>query len=116
MKKGNTALVRIKTNLDLRDADRIEVGFSQKGKTVLIKSGESVMTEEDDVLVVLSKPETSLFEAGRMIPVDVTAYYEEGTQITSNIMYRSFDGMIRKEIEDECRFRRRKHHRIKERS
>lgn len=104
MKKGNTILKRIKTNADLREAERIEVGFSQKGRTVLIKSGKSVMATEDSVIVGLSGFETSLFEDGRMIPVDITAHYGDGTQITCNVMYRPFDGQIRKEIPYERRF------------
>ena len=107
MKNGNTVLRRIKTNIDLRGANRVEVAFSQKGKTVLIKGGDEVMVEEDAVIFALTGFETSLFEAGRMIPVDITAYYDEGTQITCSLMYRPFDGSIRKEIPDERRFWRR---------
>lgn len=96
-KKGNTVLRRIKTNYDLRDANKIEVIFGQKGRFLLVKSGDDVTAEEDAVLVLMKPADTVLFEPGRLVPVEITAYYDEGTQITSNAMYRPFDGTMKGE-------------------
>ena len=46
MKKSNTILIPIKTSRDLRDADRVEVVFSQAGKVLLIKTGDSVLVND----------------------------------------------------------------------
>lgn len=94
MKQGNTILNQIKTGYDLRDANKVEIAFGQKGKIILVKTGDDVIVNEDDVRFVLTKEELALFEPGRYIPIDITAYYDEGTQITSNVMYRPFDGTV----------------------
>ena len=98
MKKGNTILIPIKTSRDMRDAERVEVVFSQAGKVLLIKSGDSVLVNEDNVQIVMSKNETSMFEPGRYVPAEIRAYYDEDTMLTSNVMYRPFDGTLKGDL------------------
>lgn len=96
--KGNTAVITIKTERDLRDANEVEVVFSQKGKVKLIKTGTSLLVDEDKIRIIVTKDDTELFEAGRYIPAEVNAYYDEGTKITSNVMYRVFNGTLKGEL------------------
>ncbi len=100
MKNSDTILARIKTRRDLRGANRIEVRFGQKGRLRLSKTGDSVAAEEDAVIVVLTSSETAIFEPGRFVPVEVIAYYDDGTKITSNAMYRPFDGTMQRDDAD----------------
>ena len=95
MKRGNTIVRTIKTVFDLRDANNVEVKFSQKGRVVLTKTGDQVLVGENSVQIVLSQEETLLFEPGRFIPVEINGYYDEGTKLTSNVMYRPFDGTLK---------------------
>lgn len=97
MKRGNTVFITISTEFDLRDADVVEVIFSQGGKIVLDKMDETVLVGEKKVQVVLSKHESSLFDPGRYVATEVRAHYDEGVTLVSNIMYRPFDGIVKKE-------------------
>ncbi len=95
MKRGNTIARTIKTAFDLRDANNVEVKFSQKGRAVLTKTGDQVLVGENSVQIIMSQEETLLFEPGRYVPVEINGYYDEGTKLTSNVMYRPFDGTLK---------------------
>ena len=95
MKRGNTIVRTIKTVFDLRDANNVEVKFSQKGRVVLTKTGDQVLVGENSVQIIMSQEETFLFEPGRYVPVEINGYYDEGTKLTSNVMYRPFDGTLK---------------------
>lgn len=99
MKKGNTIVAAIETDLDLTNANRISVTFSQGGKIKLIKSGSQVETGDHEVYVNILEEETYLFESGRFIPVEIEAFYDQGSA-TSNAMYRGFDGTIKSQNAD----------------
>lgn len=92
MNRYNTTLISIDTESDLSGAQNVEIVFQQKGIPVLIKSGEDVVTDDHSVQTMLSSEETGLFEAGRYIPIKINAYYDDDTVVSSNVMYRPFNG------------------------
>lgn len=99
MKKGNTIVISIDTDLDLTNANRVSVSFSQQGKVKLIKSGSQIEVDGQTVSVHVAEEETYLFESGRYIPVEVEAVYDQGSA-TSNSMFRGFDGTIKSNNKD----------------
>ena len=109
MKKGNTILIQIKTGYDLRDAEKVEVIFSQAGNIMLVKTGDDLFINEKNIQIIMTKEENRLFESGRFIPVEICAYYEEGTMLSSNVMYRPFNGTLKGD-NHECEFRKCKCH------
>lgn len=84
-------LITISTSFDMTGADLVEVIFSQKGKTIVDKKGSDVIVDDDSVQVALSNAEIELLEPGRYVPIEVRAYYDEGTMLKSNVMYRPFN-------------------------
>lgn len=84
-------LITISTSFDMTGADLVEVIFSQKGKTIVDKKGNDVVVNDSSVMVALPNTEIVLFEPGRYVPIEVRAFYEDGTMLKSNVMYRPFN-------------------------
>ena len=84
-------LITISTSFDMTGADLVEVIFSQKGKTIVDKKGNDVVVNDSSVQVALSNTEIALFEPGRYVPIEVRAFYDDGTLLRSNVMYRPFN-------------------------
>lgn len=81
-------LITIKTSADMRGANLVEVKFSQGGKNIIVKRGNDVVVNENNVQVVLSDNELIMFEPERFVPIKVRACFDDGTEIDSNLMYR----------------------------
>lgn len=94
MKQFSDILIHIKTNIDLTTANRIEVTLRQRGKLVLVKSGDCIAVTEEGLVVGITGYESALFEPGRFFACDVTGYYDDGTRVTSDVMYRPFEGTV----------------------
>lgn len=99
MKKGNTIIVSIDTDLDLTNANKVVATFSQAGKILLIKTGDQVEVDDKTVSIYIEEEETYLFEAGRFVPVEIEAFFDRGS-VTSNTMYRGFDGTVKSQNTD----------------
>ena len=84
-------LITISTSFDMRGANLVQVMFSQEGKKLVTKQGDDVIVNEGNVQVGLNNLEIALFEPGRYVPVEVRAYYDEGTMLKSKVMYRPFN-------------------------
>ena len=94
MKKGNTVIITLKTEISLQNATEVEVEFTQAKKEVLVKTGDSVSATATKVTVTLSPEDSLLFEDGRFVGRVVRASFSDGTILISTPMYRPFETLF----------------------
>lgn len=95
MKRGTTPTNIFNTDVDLRGSN-VYITYEQLGNTVLEKSGDDVMVEEDKVTVTLTQEETLSFNDRYPVYMQIRAIFPDGGAVASNIM-KTEVGIILKE-------------------
>ena len=85
MKRGTTPTNTFKTNIDLTGA-AVYVTYSQRGKTVLEKTGEDLDVSAEAVVTRLSQRDTLGFAATEKVRIQIRYVVPDGTAGASNIM------------------------------
>ena len=85
VKRGTTPTNTFKTNIDLTGA-AVFLTYSQRGKTVLEKTGEDLTVSEDAVVTRLTQKETLGFAATERVRIQIRYVFPDGTAGASNIM------------------------------
>lgn len=75
----------LKTNIDLTGA-AVYVTYSQRGKTVLEKTGEDLDVSGEAVVTRLSQRDTLGFAATEKVRIQIRYVFPDGTAGASNIM------------------------------
>ena len=85
MRRGTTPTNTFKTNIDLSGAT-VFVTYSQLGRPVLEKSGDSLEISEDAVVTRLTQKDTLSFKATKSVNIQIRYVFPDGTAGASNIM------------------------------
>jgi len=85
VKRGTTPINTFKTNIDLTGST-VFVTYSQLGRVVFEKSGESVTVTEDAVVTRLTQKDTLKLKSTQQVDMQIRYVFPDGTAGASNIM------------------------------
>lgn len=85
MIRGTTPTHTFKTSIDLTGAT-VFVTYAQGGKTVLEKSGNTLVISEDSIVTRLTQKETLAFQPVKRVSIQIRYVFPDGTAGASNIM------------------------------